>query len=79
MMKRSLTDNLVKDSWVLISCFSIAMSTIGSYLYSLATFHSSRIYQEIFILLFGLGEIVLFSFIGILLIRKGVIVLQRPT
>jgi uncharacterized membrane protein YkvI len=79
MMKRSFTNNLVKDLWVFILCFFIAMLILGSYLSGLAAFSSSRLHQEVFILSFGLGEIVLVLLAVILMMRKGVIAMQRPT
>jgi hypothetical protein len=79
MTKGPFMNNRVKNIWISILLFSVAMLILGSYLNGSAVFSSSRLYQEAFILSFALGEIVLVLLGVIFMMRKGVIALWRPT
>ena len=70
---------ITKNTWILIIIFATAMGGLGAYLNEIAVFGTSRLYQNIFILSLGLGEILLILIGAILMVRMHTIVVRRST
>jgi hypothetical protein len=77
-MNRRLAQKIANNIWILIIVFALTMGGLGVYMNGIAEFNTSRLYQTIFILSFGSGEIFLILVQAILMVENRIVVVRRP-
>lgn len=68
---------IAKNIWIPMLVFTLVMGGLGAYLNGTAIFSTSKLYQSIFIMSFGFGEILLILVGAIIMIKTRMIVLRR--